>query len=64
MKYQYLKQRDIIREGDEFYTSYGSWLNIASSYVGKRKGQVFGHYVRMRRRAEWMRVEQSGKDSR
>lgn len=50
MKFQPLKQSDIIQKNDEFYTSYGSWLNIAPIYIGKRKGEIFGWYVKMRRR--------------
>jgi len=50
MKYKYLTQRDIIRENDEYYTSYGTWQRIESEYVGKRKGAMLGWYIKMRRR--------------
>jgi hypothetical protein len=49
MKYQRLTQRDTIREGDEYYTNWGTWTEIETEFIDKRKGAVFGWYVKMRR---------------
>lgn len=49
MKYQRLTQRDIIQEGDEYYASFGAWIPIELEFIGKRKGKVFSHYLKMRR---------------
>ena len=52
MKYKYLTQRDIILNGDEYRSNYGTWEEIEPEYVGKRKGELFSHYTRIRRRRE------------
>lgn len=49
MKYQKLTQQDIIQESDEYKTNWGSWVQIESEFVGKRKGAVLGWYIKMRR---------------
>ena len=48
--YKRLTQRDIIQAGDEYRTNWGWWETIKPEYVGKRKGAVFGWYVKMRRK--------------
>lgn len=50
MKYQYLKQSDVIQPADEYRTNWGTWRQIETKFVGKRKGKVFGHYFKMRRK--------------
>lgn len=49
-KYQRLKQCDIIQENDEYRTPWGTWHPIEPEFIGKRKGKVFSHYLKMRRR--------------
>jgi len=49
MKYKKLTQQNIIQENDEYKTSWGSWTQIESEFVGKRKGAVLGWYIKMRR---------------
>ena len=49
MKYQKLTQRDVIQTGDEYRTNWGTWWPIEPDHVGKRKGSVFGHWLKMRR---------------
>ena len=48
--YKRLTQRDIIREGDEYRTNWGTWWPIEPEYIGKRKGAKLGWYVKMRRK--------------
>jgi len=45
-----LTQRDIIEPGDEYWSNWGTWEQIEAEYVGLRKGSVFGHYTKMRRK--------------
>jgi len=49
VKYKKLTQRDVIENGDEYRTNWGTWGKIESEYVGKRKGAVFGWHLKMRR---------------
>jgi len=49
MSKERLTQWDIIVAGDEYQTSWGTWRPIEPEHVGKRKGYVFGWYVKMRR---------------
>lgn len=49
MKYKTLTQRDIIQNGDEYRTNWGSWAQIEPEFVGIRKGAILGWYVKMRR---------------
>jgi len=50
MKYKRLTQRDIMQDGDEYRTTWGTWQAIESEFIGKRKGAVFGWYLKMRRK--------------
>ncbi len=51
-KYYYLKPSDIIRAGDEF-ESWGIWLKIKDEIiVGEKRGDVFFHGGRVRRRVD------------
>lgn len=52
-RYRRLTQRDIIRAGDEYRTNWGTWQHIEHEYIGKRKGAVFGWYLKMRRKAHY-----------
>ena len=52
MKYKRLTQRDIIQAGDEYYATHGEWTSIEPKFVGERKGKLFSHYLKMRRRVE------------
>ena len=45
-----LTQQDIIQKGDEYRTSWGTWIKIEKEFIGKRKGTVFSHTLKMRRR--------------
>ena len=49
LKYIRLTQRDIIQQGDECRTNWGTWEQIEPEHVGKRKEAVMGWYVKMRR---------------
>jgi hypothetical protein len=48
MKYKRLSQADIIKKNDEYY-QWGRWWKIEIEFIGKQKGEIFSHYVRMRR---------------
>lgn len=48
--YVRLTQRDIIQDGDEYRTNWDTWEPIEPKYIGKRKGAVFGWYLKMRRK--------------
>ena len=50
--YRRLTQRDIMKEGDEYRTNWGTWRLIEPRFVGKRKGSVFGWTLKMRRKHE------------
>ena len=50
MKYRRLTQRDIIQDDDEYFTNWGTWRVIEPEYIGKRKGDVFGWHLKMRRK--------------
>jgi len=50
--YRRLTQRDIIKEGDDYRTNWGTWATIEPEYIGKRKGSVFSWTVKMRRKYE------------
>ncbi len=52
MKYKRLTQRDIIRAGDEIRTNWGTWTAVDSSDIGKRKGAIYGWYVKIRHHIE------------
>ena len=54
-KHKRLTQRDIIKEGDEYRTNWGTWQTIEPEYIGKRKGAVLGWYVKMWRKAQGAR---------
>lgn len=49
MKYIRLTQRDTIQQGDEYRTNWGTWRPIEQEHIGKQKGKVFGHWLKMRR---------------
>ena len=51
-RYRRLTQRDIIRAGDLYRTTYGTWRPIEDEYIGKRKGSMLGWYVKMRRKED------------
>ena len=48
--YRRLTQRDIIKEGDEYRTNWGTWRLIERFFIGKRKGVVFSWTLKMRRK--------------
>lgn len=50
--YKKLTQRDIIEEGDEYRTNWGTWRAIEPEFIGKRKGSVFSWTLKMRRKHE------------
>jgi hypothetical protein len=50
IKMKRLTQRDIIQKGDEYRTSWGTWTEIEDEFIGKRKGAVFSHTLKMRRK--------------
>jgi hypothetical protein len=48
--YRPLTQRDVIASGDEQYDGIGkTWRPAEPDVVGRRKGEVFGWFVKMRR---------------
>jgi len=48
MKHEKVKQRDILKPGDEIYNVLG-WRPIDPEDVGKEKGSLYGHYTKIRR---------------
>lgn len=45
-----LTQQDIIQKGDEYKTSWGTWSEIEDEFIGERKGAIFSHTLKMRRK--------------
>lgn len=52
--YRYLTQRDILRAGDEYHQCgrgrNALWVLVSRHNHGKRKGEVFCHATRVRRK--------------
>ena len=49
MNYYCLTQQDIIQEGDEERTNWGTWEPVNPEWVGHRKGSIMSWKYKVRR---------------